>query len=182
MHMFRERSPDDKIKKKSLWRVKKDARRQMTAKLRKELAQQQGDEEASEVQAANQADQIVTAGAEEFSERAGQVFSKSVSIVPKVRQQKHRRQRLHRNSPPIEDGYIAERRPPTPTGDTERQIPVTANTPASAAPLTDVTVLTPPEMVEAARLTPTQPKTLCLLHQLSPLPRLLRRRVCAGGR
>lgn len=89
MPELRERDPKDKIKGKGGGRVPTEVRRQMTAKLRKELVQRQrGGEESPEAQAVSQTDEIVTAAVEEVSERAGQTID---SAVPKL--QEHHQQK-----------------------------------------------------------------------------------------
>lgn len=85
----RERDANDKIKKKGPGRIKKDMRRQMTAKLRKELAQRsRGGEETPDAQAVSQTDQLATAAVEEVGEQAGRTIGRAADTLRKHDQQK----------------------------------------------------------------------------------------------
>ena len=89
---IRERNPSDKIKGNSKGgrQVKKDARRQLTTKFRRELAQRKrdGDRETPETQAVVQAEQTATTAVEETAEWGGQGISKAVANYQKSKAQK----------------------------------------------------------------------------------------------
>lgn len=99
---IRERNPGDKIKNKSKGsrQVKKDARRQLTAKFRKELAQRkrEGDHETPETQAVEQAGQTAAAAVEETTERAGQGISKAITTYQKSKAQRKRKAERQRQT------------------------------------------------------------------------------------
>ena len=87
----RERDPSDKIKGKgkSNGRPVRDVRRQMTAKLRKELVEQKraGQEPAADVQAVDQVEQTGAASFDKVSQETGQLLDRIVhpALRPKER-------------------------------------------------------------------------------------------------
>lgn len=118
----RERNPNDKIKGKGGGRVKKDTRRQMTAKFRKELAERQrGNAESPDTQAANQTEEVTAAAVEEVGESAGNSVNKATDALHKYRQEKKRQNRQKK-----ETGQRPDRTPPA------QDIPRTPGTPATS--------------------------------------------------
>lgn len=87
----RERDLNDKIKGKGGGRVQKDARRQLTAKFRKELAQRKrGGAETYEAQAVDQTEEVAAAAIEEVTQQAGQLVGQTNTAIRKHRQKKQR--------------------------------------------------------------------------------------------
>lgn len=87
MPKLRERDPNDQIKRKGGGRPKWDIRRQMTAKLRKELVEQKRDrqETPTDAQAVDQAEQTGAASFEEVGREAGRLMERAVRPGPRER-------------------------------------------------------------------------------------------------
>ena len=125
----RERKQSDKIKGKGSGKsgpVKKDVRRQMTAKYVKELTQRQRNRGASgstdtapEVQAAEQVEEMIYTTADSLRERTADAVSKSISRHRRKQQKKKGR----REQPPGETPPTGTEAPPTPAGEHPRERP-----------------------------------------------------------
>ena len=107
----RERKKSDKIKgkdRKTNGPAKKDARRQMTAKLQKELTERQRNRDtgqAPEVQAAEQVEESIYTTADSLRERTVDAVSKSISRHRRKQQKKKRRaEPATGNTPPADAG------------------------------------------------------------------------------
>lgn len=129
MPEVRERKNSDKIKGKSDKKsgsVKKDVRRQMTAKYVKELTQRQRNRDTSgstdtapEVQAAEQVEEMIYTTADSLRERTADAVSKSISRHKRKQQKKKgRTEQLPGETPPT--GTEA---PPPPAGEHSREQP-----------------------------------------------------------
>ena len=115
MPEVRERKKSDKIKdgsgaKKSP--VKKDVRRQMTVKLKKEMIERQRNRDtggstdtapAPEVQAAKQVEEKIYTTADHIREHTGDAVSKSIARYKRKQQKKKQRTEPPANEPPTVD-------------------------------------------------------------------------------
>ena len=129
MPEVRERKSSDKIKGKSDKKsgsVKKDVRRQMTAKYVKELTQRQRNrgtsgstDTAPEVQAAEQVEEMVYTTADSLRDRTATAVSKSISRHKRKQQKKQE----HREQPPGEAPPAGTEAPPPPAGEHSREQP-----------------------------------------------------------
>lgn len=129
MPEVRERKNSDKIKGKSDKKsgsVKKDVRRQMTAKYVKELTQRQRNRDTSgstdtapEVQAAEQVEEMIYTTADSLRERTADAVSKSISRHKRKQQKKQE----HREQPPGETPPTGTEAPPPPAGEHSREQP-----------------------------------------------------------
>ncbi len=129
MPEVRERKNSDKIKGKSDKKsgsVKKDVRRQMTAKYVKELTQRQKNrgtsgstDTAPEVQAAEQVEEMIYTTADSLRERTATAVSKSISRHKRKQQKKQE----HREQPPGEAPPAGTEAPPPPAGEYSREQP-----------------------------------------------------------
>lgn len=129
MPEVRERKSSDKIKGKSDKKsgsVKKDVRRQMTAKYVKELTQRQKNrgtsgstDTAPEVQAAEQVEEMVYTTADSLRDRTATAVSKSISRHKRKQQKKQE----HREQPPGEAPPAGTEAPPPPAGEHSREQP-----------------------------------------------------------
>ena len=126
----KERKKSDKIKgkgEKSSGPIKHDVRRQMTAKLKKELVERQrgrsmggSTDTAPEVQAAEQVEKTTYTTADSLRERTGDAVSKSIARYKRKQQKKK-----HRSEPATGEAPPAEAEaPPTPAGERLREKPV----------------------------------------------------------
>ena len=129
MPEVRERKSSDKIKGKSDKKsgsVKKDVRRQMTAKYVKELTQRQRNRDTSgstdtapEVQAAEQVEEMIYTTADSLRDRTATAVSKSISRHKRKQQKKQE----HREQPPGEAPPAGTEAPPPPAGEHSREQP-----------------------------------------------------------
>ena len=129
MPEVRERKNSDKIKGKSDKKsgsVKKDVRRQMTAKYVKELTQRQRNrgtsgstDTAPEVQAAEQVEEMIYTTADSLRDRTATAVSKSISRHKRKQQKKQE----HREQPPGEAPPAGTEAPPPPAGGHPREQP-----------------------------------------------------------
>ena len=129
MPEVRERKNSDKIKGKSDKKsgsVKKDVRRQMTAKYVKELTQRQRNRDTSgstdtapEVQAAEQVEEMIYTTADSLRDRTATAVSKSISR----HKQKQQKKQEHREQPPGEAPPAGTEAPPPPAGEHSREQP-----------------------------------------------------------
>ncbi len=129
MPEVRERKNSDKIKGKSDKKsgsVKKDVRRQMTAKYVKELTQRQRNrgtsgstDTAPEVQAAEQVEEMIYTTADSLRDRTATAVSKSISRHKRKQQKKQE----HREQPPGEAPPAGTEAPPPPAGEHSREQP-----------------------------------------------------------
>ena len=129
MPEVRERKNSDKIKGKSDKKsgsVKKDVRRQMTAKYVKELTQRQRNrgtsgstDTAPEVQAAEQVEEMIYTTADSLRDRTATAVSKSISRHKRKQQKKQE----HREQPPGEAPPAGTEAPPPPAGEHSREKP-----------------------------------------------------------
>ena len=129
MPEVRERKNSDKIKGKSDKKsgsVKKDVRRQMTAKYVKELTQRQRNRDTSgstdtapEVQAAEQVEEMIYTTADSLRDRTATAVSKSISRHKRKQQKKQE----HREQPPGEAPPAGTEAPPPPAGEHSREQP-----------------------------------------------------------
>ena len=129
MPEVRERKNSDKIKGKSDKKsgsVKKDVRRQMTAKYVKELTQRQRNRDTSgstdtapEVQAAEQVEEMIYTTTDSLRERTADAVSKSISRHKRKQQKKQE----HREQPPGEAPPAGTEAPPPPAGEHSREQP-----------------------------------------------------------
>ena len=129
MPEVRERKSNDKIKGKSDKRsatVKKDVRRQMTAKYVKELTQRQRNRDAGgsmaqapEVQAAEQVEESIYTTADSLRDRTADAISKSISRHKRKQQKKQGR----REQPPGETPPTGPEAPPPPAQERMRERP-----------------------------------------------------------
>ncbi len=129
MPEVRERKNSDKIKGKSDKKsgsVKKDVRRQMTAKYVKELTQRQKNrgtsgstDTAPEVQAAEQVEEMIYTTADSLRDRTATAVSKSISRHKRKQQKKQE----HREQPPGEAPPAGTEAPPPPAGEHSREQP-----------------------------------------------------------
>ena len=129
MPEVRERKNSDKIKGKSDKKsgsVKKDVRRQMTAKYVKELTQRQRNRDTSgstdtapEVQAAEQVEEMIYTTADSLRDRTATAVSKSISRHKRKQQKKQE----HREQPPGEAPPAGTEAPPPPAGGHPREQP-----------------------------------------------------------
>ena len=127
MPEVRERKNSDKIKGKSDKKsgsVKKDVRRQMTAKYVKELTQRQknrdaGGSTAPEVQAAEQVEEMIYTTADSLRERTADAVSKSISR----HKQKQQKKKGRTEQPPGETPPTGTEAPPPPAGEHSREQP-----------------------------------------------------------
>ena len=129
MPEVRERKNSDKIKGKSDKKsgsVKKDVRRQMTAKYVKELTQRQRNrgtsgstDTAPEVQAAEQVEEMIYTTADSLRDRTATAVSKSISRHKRKPQKKQE----HREQPPGEAPPAGTEAPPPPAGGHPREQP-----------------------------------------------------------
>ena len=129
MPEVRERKNSDKIKGKSDKKsgsVKKDVRRQMTAKYVKELTQRQKNrgtsgntDTAPEVQAAEQVEETIYTTADSLRDRTATAVSKSISRHKRKQQKKQE----HREQPPGEAPPAGTEAPPPPAGEHSREKP-----------------------------------------------------------
>lgn len=129
MPEVRERKNSDKIKGKSDKKsgsVKKDVRRQMTAKYVKELTQRQRNRDTSgstdtapEVQAAEQVEETIYTTADSLRDRTADAVSKSISRHKRKQQKKKGR----REQPPGEVPSTGAEVPPPPAGEHSREQP-----------------------------------------------------------
>lgn len=123
----RERKQTDKIKGKGGGKngpVKKDVRRQMTAKYVKELTQRQrnrdtGGSMAPEVQAAEQVEEMTYTTADSLRDRTADAVSKPISRHRRKQQKK----KGHREQPPGETPPTGTEAPPPPAGEHPRERP-----------------------------------------------------------
>lgn len=154
----RERDPSDKIKGKGGGRVQKDARRQLTAKFRKELAQRKrGGAENYEAQAVDQTEEVTAAAIEEVVQQAGRGGQRASTALQKHWQEKQHQRRKEagngqRQAPasPAQDSSIM------PTGTTRTpdtpMIPAATGGRSNAAmPQTNGTAPVPPTPQERMR-------------------------------
>ena len=129
MPEVRERKNSDKIKGKSDKKsgsVKKDVRRQMTAKYVKELTQRQRNRDTSgstdtapEVQAAEQVEEMIYTTADSLRDRTATAVSKSISRHKRNQQKKKGRT----EQPPGEAPPAGTEAPPPPAGEHSREQP-----------------------------------------------------------
>lgn len=129
MPEVRERKNSDKIKGKSDKKsgsVKKDVRRQMTAKYVKELTQRQRNRDTSgstdtapEVQAAEQVEEMIYTTADSLRERTADAVSKSISR----HKQKQQKKKGRTEQPPGETPPTGTEAPPPPAGEHSREQP-----------------------------------------------------------
>ena len=129
MPEVRERKNSDKIKGKSDKKsgsVKKDVRRQMTAKYVKELTQRQRNrgtsgstDTAPEVQAAEQVEEMIYTTADSLRDRTATAVSKSISRHKRKQQKKQE----HREQPPGEAPPAGTEAPPPPAGEQPQERP-----------------------------------------------------------
>ena len=127
MPEVRERKNSDKIKGKSDKKsgsVKKDVRRQMTAKYVKELTQRQknrdaGGSTAPEVQAAEQVEEMIYTTADSLPDRTATAVSKSISR----HKQKQQKKKGRKEQPPGEAPSTGAEVPPPPAGEYSREQP-----------------------------------------------------------
>ena len=129
MPEVRERKNSDKIKGKSDKKsgsVKKDVRRQMTAKYVKELTQRQQNRDAGgstaqapEVQAVEQVEEIIYTTADSLRDRTADAVSKSISRHKRNQQKKKGRT----EQPPGETPPTGTEAPPPPAGEHPREQP-----------------------------------------------------------
>ena len=129
MPEVRERKNSDKIKGKSDKKsgsVKKDVRRQMTAKYVKELTQRQKNRDAGgstaqapEVQAVEQVEETIYTTADSLRDRTADAVSKSISRHKRKQQKKQE----HREQPPGEAPPAGTEAPPPPAGEHSREQP-----------------------------------------------------------
>ena len=127
MPEVRERKNSDKIKGKGDKKsgpVKKDVRRQMTAKYVKELTQRQrnrdtGGNMAPEVQAAEQVEEKIYTTADSLREHTADAVSKSISRHKRKQQKKQGR----REQPPGETPPAGTEAPPPPAQERMRERP-----------------------------------------------------------
>lgn len=129
MPEVRERKNSDKIKGKSNKKsspLKKDLRRQMTAKYVKELTQRQKNrgtsgstDTAPEVQAAEQVEEMLYTTADSLRDRTATAVSKSISRHKRKQQKKQE----HREQPPGEAPPAGTEAPPPPAGEHSREQP-----------------------------------------------------------
>ena len=129
MPEVRERKNSDKIKGKSNKKsspLKKDLRRQMTAKYVKELTQRQRNrgtsgntDTAPEVRAAEQVEEMVYTTADSLRDRTATAVSKSISRHKRKQQKKKGR----REQPPGEVPSTGAEVPPPPAGEHSREQP-----------------------------------------------------------
>ena len=123
----RERKQSDKIKGKGSGKsgpVKKDVRRQMTAKYVKELTQRQknrdaGGSTAQEVQAAEQVEETIYTTADSLRDRTADAVSKSISRHKRKQQKK----KGHREQPSGEAPSTGMEAPPSSAGEQPRERP-----------------------------------------------------------
>ena len=102
---IRERDANDKIKGKGGGRAPKEARRLLTAKFRKELAQRQRkDPETYGGQAVGQTEEIAGASVEEVGGQAGKAVGKAAGAVRKAQQKKRRERQEERREAPAQNG------------------------------------------------------------------------------
>ncbi len=129
MPEVRERKNSDKIKGKSNKKsgpLKKDLRRQMTAKYVKELTQRQKNRDAGgstaqapEVQAVEQVEETIYTTADSLRDRTADAVSKSISRHKRKQQKKQE----HREQPPGEAPPAGTEAPPPPAGEHSREQP-----------------------------------------------------------
>ena len=129
MPEVRERKNSDKIKGKSDKKsgsVKKDVRRQMTAKYVKELTQRQRNRDTSgstdtapEVQAAEQVEEMIYTTADSLRDRTATAVSKSISR----HKQKQQKKKGRTEQPPGETPPTGTEAPPPPAGEHSREQP-----------------------------------------------------------
>ena len=129
MPEVRERKNSDKIKGKSNKKsgpLKKDLRRQMTAKYVKELTQRQKNRDAGgstaqapEVQAVEQVEETIYTTADSLRDRTATAVSKSISRHKRKQQKKQE----HREQPPGEAPPAGTEAPPPPAGEHSREKP-----------------------------------------------------------
>lgn len=129
MPEVRERKNSDKIKGKSDKKsgsVKKDVRRQMTAKYVKELTQRQRNrgtsgstDTAPEVQAAEQVEEMIYTTADSLRDRTATAVSKSISR----HKQKQQKKKGRTEQPPGETPPTGTEAPPPPAGEHSREQP-----------------------------------------------------------
>ena len=129
MPEVRERKNSDKIKGKSNKKsgpLKKDLRRQMTAKYVKELTQRQKNRDAGgstaqapEVQAVEQVEETIYTTADSLRDRTATAVSKSISRHKRKQQKKQE----HREQPPGEAPPAGTEAPPPPAGEHSREQP-----------------------------------------------------------
>ena len=129
MPEVRKQKNSDKIKGKSDKKsgsVKKDVRRQMTAKYVKELTQRQKNrgtsgstDTAPEVQAAEQVEEMIYTTADSLRERTADAVSKSISR----HKQKQQKKKGRTEQPPGETPPTGTEAPPPPAGEHSREQP-----------------------------------------------------------
>ena len=125
----KERKKSDKITgkgEKSSGPIKHDVRRQMTAKLKKELVERQrgrsmggSTDTAPEVQAAEQVEEMIYTTADSLRDRTATAVSKSISRHKRKQQKKQE----HREQPPGEAPPAGTEAPPPPAGEHSREQP-----------------------------------------------------------
>ncbi len=125
----RERKKDDKIKGKGSGKsspIKKDVRRQMTVKFKKELMERQRNRDtggstdtAPDVQAAEQVEEKIYTTADSLREHTADAVSKSISRHKRKQRKKNRR----REQPPGEESPAGTEAPPPPAQEHLRERP-----------------------------------------------------------
>lgn len=119
MQKPRERDSKDKIKRKGGGRVQTEARRQLTAKFRKELAQRQrGDSETYETQAVDQVEELSEAAAEEVGQQTKRGAERAGKAIRQQRQEKRGEKRRDTKAPTTGPSDM-----PTATGQTAPPAP-----------------------------------------------------------
>lgn len=129
MQKPRERDTKDKIKQKGGGRIQTDARRQLTAKFRKELAQRQrGDGETYEAQAVEQTEEVSEAAFEELIQQTKHITDRTGKAIQQHRQKRQQKKRQEKQrdaeaSPTREDPAYSSHRSDDPTNPTQTEPP-----------------------------------------------------------